>query len=360
MVRPEMWKQDDPPADIPSDTHMAYYLNTNGHIVVYSLIIDESGAEDPNQVPNPTWTELNNTPIASGDWARVSIGLQYDLNKTDYSYPYYQIKVNGITQTSPSAIIDPHTFNYTNNGTYFALAIQTAANLNSIVMKGNGDFDDFVVATNTPIFTFKYVIVASVVAGDEGGSINPEGSIEVNPGADQTFVVTASNYWTIDKVIVVENGATSTNIPTSSPYTNTFLSVTNNGSINVYFAAARTNGVPLWWMHEAGLDGSDPDDDPDGDGFTTSDEYVSSTDPDNSNSFLRITRTWQENGTNYVQWESAYIDSTLPPFNVLSSTNLNSGVFNHAGTQVRGMTNIWSDAVATPGLCFRVCAPSTP
>jgi hypothetical protein len=355
MVKPEMWKQDDPPSDLPSDTQMAYFVNTGGHVVVYSTLADTNGVSVTN-----IWSELGDTTIASGAWARVSIGINYDKSTQDGRFRYYQVKVDGILQTSTNAITDPSAPDFSPGGSYFRLASSSGDKLNSIVMKGNGDFDDFVVSTNEPIFTFKYVIVASVMSGANGGNINPEGSIDVSAGSNQTFVVTASNYWNIEKVIIVENGVVSTNTPTASPYTNTFMNVAANGSIDVYFAAAATNGVPLWWMDDAGVIGTSPTNDPDGDGFTTADEYLSSTDPNNPNSFLHITRTWQANGTNYVQWESAYIDSSLPPFNVMSSTNLTGGAFIPAGTKVRGMTNVWSQPVAAPGLFYRVVAPAAP
>jgi len=354
MVKPERWKQDDPPSDLPSDTQMAYFVNTNGHLVVYHCQLATSGARVSN-----IWSEVDSVAIGSNDWARISIGMIYNDAVLDWTWYYYQIKINGTLVTHTNAV-SPSEGNYNGGGSYFALANESASKLNSIVMKGNGDFDDFVVSTNTPVFHVKYVITAAVAAGATGGTLNPEGSILVDEGSNQVFTITASNFWTIEKVVVVENGVTTTNTSASSPYTNTFTSVTNEGSISVYFLASATNGVPLWWMDQAGISGSDPDLDIDGDGFTSSEEYTSSTDPNNSNSFLRITRTWQENGTNYVQWESAFIDTTLPPFDIMSSTDLVNDAFSPAGVLVRGTTNTWGEAAPTAGTFYKVSATNAP
>jgi len=360
MIKPERWKQDDPPTDLPSDTQMAYFVNTNGHVVVYQRYITTNGTDTASNI----WSEIDSVAIGSDDWARVSIGMIYDDEALDYERYYYQIKINGTLVTHSNAVVSPYgdgnTGDYTSGGSYFAVAYSSAAKLNSIVMKGNGYFDDFVVSTNTPVFHVKYIITAAVAAGATGGSLTPNGNVLVDEGSNQVFTVTASNFWTIDKVVVVENGVTTTNTPGTSPYTNTFTSVTNEGSINVYFVASTTNGVPLWWMNDVGLTDSDPDLDVDGDGFTTAQEYTSSTDPINSNSFLRITRTWQENGTNYVQWESAYIDTTLPPFDIMSSTDLVNSVFSPAGVHVREATNTWSGVAPTAGTFYKVSATNAP
>ncbi len=113
-------------------------------------------------------------------------------------------------------------------------------------------------------------------------------------------------------------------------------------------------------MNDAGIAGSDPDLDFDGDGFTSSQEYTSSTDPNNPNSYLRISRTWQENGTNYVQWESAFIDTALPPFDIMSSTDLVNSAFSPAGVLVRGATNTWSETAPTAETFYKVSATNAP
>lgn len=356
MVKPESWKEDDPP-DMSgiSDAQMAYFVNTNGHLVIYHHEITTNGVSGSN-----IWSEIvgDQYTITSGDWARVSVGMEYF--QADGTYQYFHVKINGNTVTNENGKIDPPSYNFTSGGSYFGMADNSAAQLNSIVMTGNGDFDDFVVSTNPPVFSFKYIITAAIAIGANGGTLDPEGSISVDRGSNQVFTITASNFWTIDKVVVVENGITTTNSSLPSPYTNTFTSVTNDGSISVSFVAAATNGVPLWWMDQAGISGSDPDLDIDGDGFTSSEEYTSSTDPNNSNSFLRITRTWQENGTNYVQWESAIIDSDLPPFDIMSSTDLVNNAFSPAGVLVRGATNTWSEPIPTVGTFYKVSATNAP
>ena len=104
--------------------------------------------------------------------------------------------------------------------------------------------------------------------------------------------------------------------------------------------------VPVEWMASFGIEGQNPTNDPDNDGFTTAEEYISSTHPTNEVSFLRILRSWQANGTNYVEWESEGIDSELPDFVVESTDNLTNS-FAPTGTVVRGATNTWMQAVPT-------------
>jgi hypothetical protein len=50
------------------------------------------------------------------------------------------------------------------------------------------------------------------------------------------------------------------------------------------------NGLPDWWeqLYFGHLTGTDPNADPDGDGFSNMQEYIADTNPTNSNSFLRM------------------------------------------------------------------------
>lgn len=70
MVKPERWKEDGPPPDLPADTQMAYFVNTNGHLVVYHCQLATSGARESN-----IWSEVDSVTIESNDWARISIGM---------------------------------------------------------------------------------------------------------------------------------------------------------------------------------------------------------------------------------------------------------------------------------------------
>ncbi len=327
---------------------MAYYVNTNDHLVIYHKGITTNGVAASNM-----WSEIDYITIGSGDWTRVSIGMEYFKN--DWAFFYFRLKINGsdfVTHENGKVNPPADNYDYSPGGSYFALADPGATQLNSIVMKGNGSFDDFVVTTNEPTFEIKYLIMSSVIAGANGGSLTP-GDTEVDSGSNITFTVSVSNYWSIEKIVYVENGVTTTNT-TADPII--FTAVSTTGSVSAYFIADTTNGVPLWWMADTVGTNADPEADADLDGLSNKEEWIASTDPDgDSNSVLRISRTWQQNGTNYVEWESAHVDTSLPAFGMMSCTDLVNGSFSNVGSIVRsGTTNVWSEAIPPVGTFYKV------
>lgn len=370
MIKPEQWKQEELPsaADLPGDTQMAYLVNTNDHLVIWHMGVDTNANGD---ALSNMWSEItlcedgSSVTISTNEGTRISIGIDYVIHDTQRCY--YRVKVNGKFVKHEDGKVDPFYVqspqklpDYSGGGTYFALAYDAATKLNAILLRGNGSFDDFVVSTNAPTFEIKYIITSSVMAGASGGTLNPEGNVSVDGGSNQVFNVTASNLWTIDKVVYEENGVTKTN--TTAPFDVTFTNVTANGSVYAYFVADSTNGVPLWWLDSSSgvTTNSDPSADPDHDGFTTKEEWMASTDPGNSNSYLRISRTWQANGTNYVQWESVNIDSELPPFDMMTTTDLVNTAFSPAGTVVRGATNLWMEPIPAAGTFYKVSVTNAP
>jgi hypothetical protein len=82
----------------------------------------------------------------------------------------------------------------------------------------------------------------------------------------------------------------------------------------------------------------------DRDGFTTAQEYMSSTHPTTGVSYLRILRSWQADGTHDVEWESEGIDSALPDVVVEVKDSLTHS-FTTNGSVVRGTINTWMEAV---------------
>ena len=341
LVQPRQWDQDGDPDSIPTDAQMAYYFNTNGNMVIY-----HRGVTNFTDKSN-MWSVIEEPVIAEDSWVRVSVGMDYGSGALDGSFKYFQVKINGTLASATDAIVAPGA-TYTGNGTYFAMAYDSVAQpagINQVLLNGTGKFDDFVVTTNTPDIIVKHTVVAAIPSGATGGTITPSGQVLVTDGSNQTFVVEAYQYWTIQKVDI--DGVTVTNTP-ASPYTNTMMAVSADATIDAYFEADNTNGVPHWWLVDAGLTvGADPDADPDGDGLTTAQEHLASTDPDDAMSTFRITRTWQANGTNYVQWGGELIDPTLSDF-VVESADSPTNTFTPAGATVsRGDTNIWTEAATT-------------
>lgn len=349
IVKPTRWDQEGHPTNnLPADAQMAYYVNTNDHIVIYHT------AYDGGALSAQVWTEIPEPEIASNEWIRVSVNMDY--NWASGMYPnegfdscYFRVKLNGVTLTNAAA----------KDGEYFPMATITGVDkMTSIQLQGTGMFDDFVVTSTEPSFSTSYTISATVPVGSEGGTLTPLGVVPVAEGGNQTFTVVTSNvYWTLTKLVVEEDGIITTNMPPIASYA--FNNVTNDGSIQAYFEEAMTNGVPVEWMAEFDIEGQSPDDDPDNDGFTTAQEYLSSTHPTNGTSYLRILRSWQAGGTNYIEWESEGIDQDLPDFIVESTFDLTIG-FAPTGTVSRGATNTWMQATPTNKMFYRIQANDVP
>jgi hypothetical protein len=100
--------------------------------------------------------------------------------------------------------------------------------------------------------------------------------------------------------------------------------------------------------------------DPDGDGYSTWEEYWSGTDPQDSNSFLRIDSI-VFNGTNLViSWRHAQVDAGIPQIVIQARTNLVTGswvgIGSHAPTNG---VNIWSAGSSVQGF-YRLAVTNAP
>ena len=88
-------------------------------------------------------------------------------------------------------------------------------------------------------------------------------------------------------------------------------------------------------------------DDPDGDGFTTWQEYWCGTHPQDSNSFFRI-ESLAYGGTNItLRWQHAAIVDPIPAITIKASTNLITGPWVDAGTTIpTNGVNTWAGSVS--------------
>ncbi len=358
LVQPRRWDQDGHPSDVPADAQMAYYVNTNGHVVLYHRPWNTG---DPGSVSN-VWTEINEITIATDAWVRVSINMDYDSNyDTDGASLFYQVKVDGVLITNANAVGNPYTGGYGETGSYFVMATHDSVrNMNAISLHGTGFFDDFVVSTNAPVISMSYIIASSIDPSDaSGGTMSPLGDVVVADGGSTSFTATAESYWLIEKVVISHNGVTTTNLSPASPFTTNLVNVTENGSIAATFVAETTNGVPVYWMVQHGIQGQDPNDNPDGDALTTKQEWLASTHPTNASNF-EITSTWQADGTNYVEWVCTGVDPALPPIDVMRSTNLTAGFAYYATKAREEGTNTWSEAAPSTATFYQIAATNAP
>jgi Divergent InlB B-repeat domain/PA14 domain len=101
--------------------------------------------------------------------------------------------------------------------------------------------------------------------------------------------------------------------------------------------------------------------DQDGDGFATWQEYWSGTDPQKSNSFLRIDSVALEGGNALLKWQHALVGAGVQPLIIQTTTNLQSGPWVTAGQKapVNG-TNTWSGATALSQLFYRLAVTNAP
>nr|MBC8453706.1 hypothetical protein [PVC group bacterium] len=273
VVNPTEWEGDAP--TVPADAQMAFYLNTNRHVVLRHSTGGWSGSN--------VWTEIPEITIASGKWARVTIAMDYSF--PDFVNRYFQIHINGIEVTNATAWAT-NDLNQGQPGSWFALADSSRSNMVAIGLNGTGYFDDLVVTNARPGNLLvpaenSYTVTASVVTGD--GTIAPSGAVVVTENDDQQFAMTPGAGSAVD-VLTVNGGV----VTPSETYT--FTNVQSNQTITVSFAT-NVYGVPVTWIEAAGISSNHKARlllDEDGDGITTSNEWISSTDPLDSNSYLRV------------------------------------------------------------------------
>jgi hypothetical protein len=100
--------------------------------------------------------------------------------------------------------------------------------------------------------------------------------------------------------------------------------------------------------------------DPDGDGFKTWQEYLCGTDPQNSNSFIRIDSTTYEGGNTVIKWQNAAVWAGIPPLAIQARTNMISGSWSNVGQKaLTNGINAWSNA-SLQQLFYRLAVTNTP
>jgi uncharacterized repeat protein (TIGR02543 family) len=101
-------------------------------------------------------------------------------------------------------------------------------------------------------------------------------------------------------------------------------------------------------------------DDPDGDGFATWQEYWSGTDPQNSNSFLKIESVTFEGGNIVIKWESSAVGAGVPPLGIQVRASLTSGSWLNVGQKsLANGVNAWSNSAAQQ-LYYRLAVTNAP
>ncbi|OVE75456.1 hypothetical protein BVX97_04520, partial [bacterium E08(2017)] len=100
--------------------------------------------------------------------------------------------------------------------------------------------------------------------------------------------------------------------------------------------------------------------DHDGDGYTTWQEYWCGTDPNNSNSLLKIDSIYMQGNSVRVEWQHDNPAAELRPIAIYSCSNLNGGAWEYAGEKnPADGTNTWLDTPAQQ-LFYRLVVTNTP
>jgi hypothetical protein len=102
-------------------------------------------------------------------------------------------------------------------------------------------------------------------------------------------------------------------------------------------------------------------DDPDGDGYTTAEEYWSGTDPLDSSSVLRIMQSEIVGSNVRLTWEHAKVDPAIPPIRIQRRNSLTTGDWEYVDEKSPADgTNSWGEALLFPRAFYRLVRPDIP
>jgi len=360
MVQFQLWSDDAPPS-ITNDTGIraAFYINNQSNLVIYHTDLDPGLWSGSN-----VFTVIPYTTIASGQWVRLTVNMDYSDDFEGVSFFRVQLD-GGEAITNALAFDAPNSFGSFGGSNFVSANLFPSGthplNLSSVGFSGTGYIDDFVVTNGQVQFSIVWTITTTNYPASGGGVMDPvAGVITLGDNESATITNLPATYWS--NAYLVVDGVT--NAPAA---TYAFNNVTSNHTYTVYFVPdMAASNTPHWWLDSFGLPLTDNSatNDPDTDGFPSWMEYIASTDPTDSNSFFRITGSYRLNGTNYFTWTSKGIDPNLPPFGIRRVTNLVTDTWtNLVGTQARSTNNVWAETGVVPTnvpVFYRVVATNSP
>ncbi|MBN1558204.1 MAG: hypothetical protein JW951_08665 [Lentisphaerae bacterium] len=335
MVKLEQSAADwEPPAT--NDMQAAFFVNTNGNLVVYhsKWLNPGSGLDFSNVL-----TVCDNTAVGTGDWNRLTITMDY-LTQAANQLKFFQVAIDGQVVSNDLAVNNPVDGLVTGTWFFCANIYDIDPQLSSLGLQGTGNFDDIVVTNAQPLFTgdIKFT-VNPIVDTDRGGYTVPGASFLILKGATTNVTVFPTNYWVVNAIDV--NG-------TPLPVTNNIVinDIQQDYTIEIDFEPQRAfNGVPLWWLVAYGFDPSDAGatNDFNLDGDPNWKHWLTSTDPKGTNAFA-ILDIGSPGGTNYIRWYTGdvNIDPDLDPIRVYRNTDLtNTNPPNYGWVSVDTVDRMW-------------------
>jgi hypothetical protein len=245
------------PPPVPASASFAVCVTTNGNLAVWNCT-------NPPATGNG-WTELLDAPAATGQFMRLTVQANYAPDPNGIFY--YSVWVNGLPSTNPAA--------------RYAAADSSQPWFGQLVASGNFLMDDLVAGINKSF----YALVASSTG--YGGSISPSGPVIVTPGATNTFMMTASNWYNLASVTV--DGASF-----GTPGAYTFTNVQSDHAIVANYAAQlAASNTPEWWLYQqnpnwAANFNAAALSDPTGKGVAVWQDYIAGTDPNNAASIFAL------------------------------------------------------------------------
>lgn len=284
------------PVAVPAGAQVAAYFNTNGHLVVRHA----NYTNNWDGMLNRQWTELNNTPVGTSDWVRLTVVMDYfgaGDNNTLREH-FFKVILNGIQLTSPLA--------YTNLPlTYYGMA----------EAEDDGDYPLSGVPGTSNVW---------FLCADSGyGSVT---DLANQPNNRYFSAVEFDGAGIVDDLVV-------TNLPSSG-------GVVANCDWSTY-----EGWLACWPTLPSGE--QDPGDDWDHDGASNYKEWVSGTSPIDANDSFRVVRERYMGASNLVMWVGSTNNPHYTTYTMWRSTNLvNSAgwvaVASNLSRSATG-TNTWYD-----------------
>ncbi len=282
----------------------------------------------------PTSSVISDIVIPAGDWIRLSIKMEYEILGV-YGYTRFQMKINGGSWITNQNAYTDETLTV-KGGTYFicgdAPPQSTKGHITSLCLAGAGMFDDIRI-TDVDIFSAPATMYTVTVDIAAGGSISPALQTNNADTEDSEVFFSANNGFYISSIFIVGGGsfAPATNYTVSKPGIATNIHISAVFSTNETDGSISNNVPPEWMQKVANIYTNDYTNaaaaDLDGDGYSTADEFLMSSDPLDSDDFLRVSSvTLDGSGNPEIQWRSNYdTNYPLPAFEVQLSTNMTGG-----------------------------------